>query len=110
MPLLIPYTRVTRRRRARGAKPYYGTGWMPGTKPAQAQQGYGQENQQYGGQQQQYQPPYTAPDQGGYMPEQPKPTHNQGGAASSYYNQGGQQGGYEMPYQPPAGPPPSHYK
>jgi len=96
---------VTRRRRAKGGTPMYGTGWMPGTRPnnynnnAQSypveqyppqEQQYGSQGQQYGGQA----PAYSPPQEQGYAPHKPEPAYQ--GANAGYY-------------QPPPGPPPGRY-
>ncbi|KAF2430818.1 hypothetical protein EJ08DRAFT_660497 [Tothia fuscella] len=100
---------TTRRRRARGHKPFYGTGWIPGAKPAQGQNVNDNANANYGNEQN-YQPPYNS-NNGAYAPPQePKPTYGQG--QQTY---GGQQNGYEMNnnsagYQAPPGPPPGQYQ
>lgn len=111
-PLTRSY-RTSRRRRAKGGKPIYGTGWVPGVGGQQANNNnyqppppqYGQ-NQNYNagpGQESGYAPP---------PPTAPKPAYN-----------GEQQGNYDLPqynnsgaganssyYNPPAGPPPGQYK
>merc|ERR1711981_286162 len=98
----------SRRKRARGARPMYGTGWMSqgplAPPPYQAHQ--------------QAAPPYSTYDNSGnnYAPQQPKPTYGgQGqnyemnnGANSSYYNSGSNDYGHNQ-YAPPSGPPPNQH-
>lgn len=105
--------RTSRRRRAKGGTPIYGTGWMPGVGGQQANNNNYQPPPPQYGQQQNYN---AGPGQeSGYAP--PPPT-----APKPAYN-GGQQGNYDMPqynngnaganssyYNPPAGPPPGQYK
>ncbi|KAE9986470.1 hypothetical protein EG328_005696 [Venturia inaequalis] len=103
---------TSRRRRAKGGTPIYGTGWMPGVGGPQANNNnyqppppqYGaQQNYNAGpGQESGYAPPPTAPKpayDGGQQANYDLPQYNNGGAGAngSYYN-------------PPAGPPPGQYK
>jgi hypothetical protein len=87
---------TTRRRRRRGARPFYGTGWM--AQGVQPQQGHSQgpPPPQYGAPQQYNQGPNQESGYAPPMPDTPKPVY------------GGGQNQYEM-YNPPPGPPPNRY-
>jgi hypothetical protein len=86
---------TSRRRRKRGARPFYGTGWMA---PAPNQGGYGGQPGQYNNQAY-----YTGPGQemGNYGANtgvgQPKPVYQPPSTAPEVY-------------QPPPGPPPGQYR
>ncbi|KAF7560666.1 hypothetical protein G7046_g3475 [Stylonectria norvegica] len=104
---------ISRRRRRRGVKPMYGTGWMPGNKnggpPQNGHQmnNYGAPQGNYGG----MNPPPPAYGQ----QQQPQYTGTTFNQNDGYYgNQNQQYSGVQPPqdtyqrdvYQPPTGPPP----